>query len=182
MKKSFIICFIFCSTVLIGNARGSKDNLVSFRFGHNLFIGTNGGGTNNFLGGGMSYQFAFSEKWTLGANMDYMAGNHSNFLFNLEPRFDFFIKKALKGFHVGTNMGYNISGLNGGFLAGKTVTSGLVNPVANGFNLGLNTGYMFKMSDLRFDISVGPAFWFNITNSGDHGITFKTMATLGYNF
>lgn len=182
MKRIFLVGLAFLFVCNGSFARNNKDHLVSFRFGNKLLFSTNGGGYNSYLGGGMSYQFVLSEKWTMGANIDYMAGNNSNFLVNLEPRFDYFLKKALKGFHVGSNVGYNINGLNGGFTAGKTLTSGLVNPVANGFNLGLNTGYMFKMSDLRFDITVGPAFWYNMTNSGDHAVTFKTMATLGYNF
>lgn len=177
--KKYVFIFLILSSIKNADC---QDNLGALRFGHELFVSTNGGGINNYFGGGISYQRAVTEKIAIGLNVDYMAGGNSYFLFNLEPRFDYFIEKVFSGFHIGSHMAYNVAGLSGGFATNKTLKTGLVNPSSNGFNLGINAGYMIKIGEVRLDIAISPSYWLNMTNTGDDGITMKTMATLGYAF
>ncbi len=194
MKKGIIllITFVFLSKSYC------QDNVGAFRVGYNLFVSTNNDplsdvtGVNHYVGVGAGYLRAVSNHLTVGGNIDYMAGMNSSFLFNLEPRVDYFFNVVFKGAHIGTAIGYNISGVSGGFSSGGLVYTSPPNffPTkqsaqasgSNGFNLGLNIGYMAYLGDFKMDFAIAPGYWYNMTNSQYNGITVRPTISLGYAF
>lgn len=194
MKKGIVLIL----TLVFLSKSYSQDNMGSFRIGYNMFVSTNNNplsgvtGVNHLVGGGINYLRAISNHVTVGANIDYMAGQNSSFLFNLEPRLDYFFNVVFKGAHIGTALGYNISGVSGGFSTGGLINTSPPNffPTAqstqangsSGFNLGLNVGYMAYFGDFKIDFAIAPGFWYNMTNSDYHGITVKPTISLGYAF
>ncbi len=167
MKKIFLIL----ATIVIANAAYSQA-AGGLRGGLVLADGA------TYFGPGASFQYGLNENMVLGFNFDYHLGSASSYLMNFEPRFDYYLKSAFDGFHIGSNMSYIISGVpeSSVTIGGFTVKT----PAASSGQMavGALAGYTHPLSDKLFlDVAAGGAYMLT-----GKAFAVRPTLTLGYKF
>jgi hypothetical protein len=156
MKKIFLII----ATTVLANAMYAQ-SVVSLRAGVTKNFET---GFPTFFGPGASFQYGLNENMVIGGNFDYHVGESSSSWMNIEPRFDYYLKSAFDGLHIGSNVAYTT-------LSPRS---------ASQLHLGASIGYTHPLSDkLLFDASTGLGYTM-FTGSGSFGI--RPALSLGYKF
>jgi hypothetical protein len=168
MKKIFLIL----ATIVLAHSANSQA-AAGLRGGLTLA----GGAT--YFGPGASFQYGINENIVIGLNFDYHLGSASSSLMNIEPRFDYYLKSAFDGFHIGTNVGYLRSSVTipaisfGGVVIFPEQTAS-----AGQMAVGALAGYTHPLSDKMFlDVSCGGAYMLTASD-----IAVRPTLTFGYKF
>jgi hypothetical protein len=166
MKKILLII----ATIALVNSTNAQ-SLLSLRGGVTKNFQT---GSPTFFGPGVSFQHGLSENMVIGGNFDYHVGEASSSWMNIEPRFDYYLKSAFDGLHIGSNVAYT--------MFSQTVTSGPISVSASvgQLHIGASFGYTHLLSDnLVIDLSTGLGYTM-FTGEGSLGV--RPALSLGYKF
>jgi hypothetical protein len=159
MKKILLII----ATIALVNSTNAQ-SLLSLRGGVTKNFQT---GSPTFFGPGVSFQHGLSENMVIGGNFDYHVGEASSSWMNIEPRFDYYLKSAFDGLHIGSNVAY-------------TMFSQSVSASVGQLHIGASFGYTHPLSDnLVIDLSTGLGYTM-FTGEGSLGI--RPALSLGYKF
>ena len=159
MKKILLII----ATIALVNSTNAQ-SLLSLRGGVTKNFQT---GSSTFFGPGVSFQHGLSENMVIGGNFDYHVGEASSSWMNIEPRFDYYLKSAFDGLHIGSNVAY-------------TMFSQSVSASVGQLHIGASFGYTHPLSDnLVIDLSTGLGYTM-FTGEGSLGV--RPALSLGYKF
>jgi hypothetical protein len=159
MKKILLII----ATIALVNSTNAQ-SLLSLRGGVTKNFQT---GSPTFFGPGVSFQHGLSENMVIGGNFDYHVGEASSSWMNIEPRFDYYLKSAFDGLHIGSNVAY-------------TMFSQSVSASVGQLHIGASFGYTHPLSDnLVIDLSTGLGYTM-FTGEGSLGV--RPALSLGYKF
>jgi len=129
---------------------------------------------STYFGPGASFQYGLNENMVVGLNADYHIGSNSAYLMNIEPRFDYYLKSAFDGLHIGSNMSYVVRGIPETKIGPITVPSSSSGQLA----LGGLAGYTHSLNDKLFvDASVGGAYFLT-----GKAVAIRPTLSLGYKF
>ena len=158
MKKITLLLAIALSTAAF------SQNVISLRGNLAKEFET---GSITLFGPGASFQHALNENMAFGLNFDYLVGESSYSMMNIEPRFDYYLNSMFDGLHVGSNIGFNnYSESSVSFKA---------------LQLGALIGYTHPLNDnLHIDFSTGAGLGMSLETGGGSNFGIRPTLSIGY--